>query len=281
MSTARAPRFSLPLHYAGAMLAVFFVVPLAIMLAVSFYHRTVGYYERGFEFDSYIRAGQELYLNALLTSVEFALIASVASVLIAVPFTYLVSRLRPRPQVLTLIFVLCAMSLSEVIVAFGWSIILSRGSGISNIFVWLGLMERPQSWARGYWAVLIGLTYFNLPFAVVMMFPGFSRLNPEVIEASRTLGAGPLTMFRTIVLPLMTCTLLATTLVLFIFTMGALVTPLWLGGPKEWMIANYISDEVMTRSNFPFGAALAMIYFAITIVFLLVVWWLNRRGTAA
>lgn len=252
------------LHFPGFMLAAFFLLPLAVMLVVSFFHRTASWYEPGFEFTHYARLLSPVYLNAFLRSMLYAMISATIAVTLAFPFAYLISRLHARAQVVILVFVLCVLSLSEVIVAFSWSTLLSRSSGISNLLVLVGLMDFPASWARGTTAVLAGLSYYNIPFGVLILYPGCSRFDSELTEAAETMGASPLWAFFTVVVPVLRAPLMSAWVVLFVFSMGSLVTPQWLGNPSDWMIANHIDEEIMNRGNVPFGAAMAMIYLLIT-----------------
>ena len=272
-----APLGSLILVFPALMLAAFFLVPFAILVAMSFYHRTESFYEPGFELTNYARVFAPLYLQSLYQSVEFSFLATTAALAIAFPFTFILSRYPRRVQVFALVFVLCVLSLSEVIVAFSWSQLLSRPAGISNLLAYLGLMEKPASWSRGYWSVLLCLTYFNLPFAILVLYPHCTRLEREITEAAQTMGASPVRAFFTVVVPILQPALITAWIILFVFTMGALVTPQWLGRPEHWMFAIYIGSEVLERGNVPFGAALAMFYLVVTLILVSVTVWIGRR----
>ena len=266
--------------YPSTMLALFFLVPFGIMIVVSFWHRLEGAesgYEPGFEFTHYARFFSPLFIERILVSIEFASIAAFLSVIVAFPFTYFLSRFNRRAQVITLVFILSVLSLSEVIVAYSWSVLLSRTAGISNLFVLLGFMEKPTSWTPGYFAVMFGLTYFNLPFATLIMYPQCTRLDRELTEAAQTLGASPVKTFLTVVVPLLWPTILTAFIVLFVFTMGAFVTPQWLGRPEHGMFAIFIVDQALTRGNIPFAAAMSMFFMVITLMLVMVTVWLGRK----
>jgi len=264
------------LTYAALILGIFFLIPLGIMVVTSFYHRTEAFYEPGFELTHYARVFSPLYLKALWTSFQFSALAASLAVALAFPFTVFVAQYSRKIQTMSLVLILCILSLSEVIVAFSWSNLLSRPAGISNFFVWLGIMDRPASWARGYGALLASLSYFNISFAVLMLYPHCTRLDPSYVEAARTMGAHPVRAFFEVVLAILRGPLIATWIVLFVFTMGAVVTPQWLGKPEHWMVAVYISKEALERGNFPFAAALAVVFLAFTILCVLSA---NRLGS--
>jgi putative spermidine/putrescine transport system permease protein len=267
-----------PFGYAGLMLGIFFLLPFLLMVAISFSENiSGGLWIYGFELTHYGRFFSPLFTTLLWVSVKFAVFAAVISVAITFPFTFFLSRYRRRVQVISLVFVLCVLSLSEVIVAYSWSVMLSKPAGISNFFVLLGFMEKSTSWSRGFWSVLIALTWFNLPLAVLIQYPNCSRLDREVTEAAMTLGASPVRTFFTIVVPILQPTILTAFIILFVFTMGAFVTPTWLGGPEQWMYAVLIGDEALQRANQPFASALAMFYLVITTILVLITVWLGRK----
>jgi putative spermidine/putrescine transport system permease protein len=97
-------------------------------------------------------------------------LAAACTVAIGFPFTYFLTRLKRSAQVRWLVFVLAVLSLSEVIIGFTWSSLLSRTAGLSNILVWLGLMESPQAWFPSFQAVLIGIMRNALITSLVMVF---------------------------------------------------------------------------------------------------------------
>src|SRR5690606_35776903 len=167
---------------------------------------------------------------------------------------------RPRKrQVPFLVLVLASLSLSEVIVSFTWSVLLSRTSGLSNALVWLGLRSEQASWSPGLAAVVLAYVFVALPLAVLSLYPTMSRLNPELPEAAGTMGASPLRGFTTVVLPLMRAPIAATAALVFIFVLGAYVIPQTLGRPAHWTIPVHITDQAVMKANLPLASALAIV----------------------
>ena len=128
------------------MLIVFFVVPFATMIAVSFFQRDpAGFYTPAFVFDNYARFLSLFFGKRarLLADAGDRWSRSAASA-IAFPFTYLLTRWRAACRCVWLVGLLSVLSLSEVIIGFAWSTLFSRTAGITNLFVSLGLMERAE-----------------------------------------------------------------------------------------------------------------------------------------
>jgi putative spermidine/putrescine transport system permease protein len=266
------------LTYPALLLTLGFVIPMGIMLATSFYHRTETYYEPGFEVSHYLRSFDALYLKAMWTTLRLAFLAATIAIILAFPFTFFLAGCSRRVQTVLLVIILGVLSLSEVIVAFSWSNALSRPAGVSNFLVWLGIFDRPTSWARGLPAILIALSYFNLSISILMLYPHCTRLDPSYAEAARTKGTSPLRTSYKIIIPLLRKPLMSTWIVLFVFTMGAVVTPQWLGNPDQWMLAVHISKQAVQLGNVPFAAALSILFLAVTIMMVLLA---NRLGGAA
>ena len=249
-----------------------------IIVAVSFAHQLpAGYYEQAFEFRNYARFFRSTYINIALFSVAVSGFVAFACVVIGFPFTYFVTRLKRKHQVMWLVYILAQLSLSEVLIAFSWQVLLSKTAGVGNIAVWLGIVEKSFSLYPSLGAVLVALVYLVLPFAFLLLYPTLSRLDPEVTEASQTLGASPLKTFFLVVIPIMRAPLVATGITMFVFTLGAILIPQVLGRPSHWTLSVHITDQAIFQSNLPFASALAIFLLLISMVLVLFTTWLNRR----
>jgi len=270
------------LAYPAAMLLVFFLAPFSIMLAVSFFHRVEGaFYEPGFELANYARLFSELFLHHLGFSLYIAVLVAIVSVSIGFPFTYLLTRLSTRVQTLWLVFLLSVLSLSEVIIGFSWSLLLSRTAGVSNVLVWLGLLDQAVSWSPGFVAAFLGFCYLTLPYTVLMLYPPVSRLDSELTEAARTLGASPVRAFFTVVVPVLRMAILGALILVFVFTLGVYLIPQILGRPEHWTLSVLITDQAIYQSNVPFAAALAVFLLLTSLSLIALTLALGRRREPA
>ena len=119
-------------------------------------------------------------------------------------------------------------------------------------------------------AVIAGLVYNYLPFVILACYAPLSRLNPELAEASRDLGASAFTTFRRVILPLTLPGIAAGAVFVFVLSIGNFVTPALLGGGRFQMIGNLVYDQFLTANDWPFGAALSMALIAIMMLLLIV-----------
>jgi putative spermidine/putrescine transport system permease protein len=266
------------LAFPVAMLAVFFLIPFGIMVATSFYHRVPGaFYEPAFELANWQRLFQPVFLERALFSIGICLLAGIVCIAVAFPFTYFLTRMRRRPHVALLIVVLSALSLSEVIVAFTWYILLARSSGVGNILVWLGLMNEASAYQPSFAAVLLGLSYIAFPFCVLTLYPQLTRLDPEITEAAQTLGASPWRTFRTVVVPIARPIIVAGFLLVFVFTLGSYIIAFFLGRPEHWTLSVFIADQASANANVPFASTMAIFLTLLSLVVVALVGLIESR----
>jgi putative spermidine/putrescine transport system permease protein len=256
---AQRLREHLPLIYPALMLGIFFVVPFGIMLAVSFFHRVEGaFFEPAFELANYARFLSAFFGKALVFSLWISGLAAVVVTCVAFPFTYFLTRMRRGSQVRYLVFILAVLSLSEVIIGFSWSTLLSRTAGVSNLLYYIGLLPQPTAWTPSFGALLVGLCYLGFSYAVLVLYPALSRLDPELPEASRMLGASPLRTFFSVVVPVLRNSIVSALIMVFVFNLGAFLLPQVLGRPEHWTLSVLITDQAVFQSNIPFAAAMAV-----------------------
>lgn len=252
-------RSTLVLAYPAVILGAFLLVPFGIMAALSVFRRVpAGTFEPAMVPDNYLNLLTPFFLDRIGFTLGVSAAVAVVCVALGFPFTYLLTRLPRRRQVPWLVFLLAVLALSEVIVGFAWSVLLSRTAGLSNLLVWLGLLAQPESWAPGGAAMMLGLCYLAFPYTVLVLYPSLSRLDPSYLEAARTLGASPLRGFFGVIVPVSKPAILVTLVMVFVFALGAYVLPQLLGRPQHWTLAVHITDQALSRSNVPAAAAMSI-----------------------
>lgn len=246
------------------------VVPLIMIFYVSFTPPR-GDGASTLTLENYERFTTSIFMRQAVFSIWLAALVSIITLIFAAPFTYLLVGLRRLSQALWLIYILAQISLSEVLIAFAWQILLSRTTGITNIFVLLGLMDQSVSIVPSFWATVLALTYMSLPFAVLVLYPAFSRMDRSVVEAARTLGASAPRAFVSAVLPMTRRSLIMCGITVYILNLGAIIVPQLLGRPRHWTLAVHVTDQAIFQFNPPFAAALAVILLAISAILLIMI----------
>ena len=272
-----------------AAVLAFCLVPLFLVLIISFGHKVEGAgwewaltlenYQRFFVGANWPAESTSLYLGQLYWSMRYAVVASLLAVVTALPFTYLMTRQSRRAQAVWLVFLLATLSLSEVFIVMGWDIILSNNSGLPMLFAATGLTDwlkatgwfdmlrdwglanpRNVKFKPSEVATVLTLSYLVWPYAVILLYPALSRLDPSLAEAARTMGARPWTVARTVILPSVRLPLIGTTLLLFVFLLGAYVAITVFADPSQHTTAVSVYEHVRGSTlNAPFGAAQSVI----------------------
>ena len=214
-------------------------------------------------------------------SLVLAVLVALCCVVIGFPFTYLLTRASRRVQTVWLVGLLSVLSLSEVIIGFAWSTLLSRTAGLTNLLVAAGLMAEPQALLPGFGAVLTGMVYQALPYTVLVLYPALVRFEPTLLEAARTLGASPVRAFLNVVVPALRNTIVATLIMVFVFALGSYLLPQILGRPQHWTLSVLITDQAIYQSNMPFAAAMAVFLVLISLALVGLTLLVGRREHAA
>jgi putative spermidine/putrescine transport system permease protein len=259
------------LGYPLLMLLLFFIVPFALLVAVSFFPKpSGGYYSVGFTLSHYVRLfTTSLYLTRLVFTIELAGVTAFACLALGYPIAYSLARmesqLRRRAYITTIV---STMWLTYIIRAYAWGVILSKSGVLNEFLIMVGIIDKPLASAPGLWAVIIGMTYVFLPFAILTIYSSINNINPELEEASMNLGANRLQTFWKITLPLSRNGIYAAWMLVFILALGSYIIPRLLGNPSQWTLPIVITQQVLVQLNVPFGAALSLVMMILVIILL-------------
>ncbi len=261
-------------------LLIFFLAPLVIVFVYSFLKRgPYGQLVWEFNLQNYVRVIDPLYLKIFWNSLVLALASTIGCLLLAYPFAYYIAR-RPsaRTRNILLIFVMIPFWTNFLIRTYAWRVILSGDGPINAVLLRLGLIQEPLTLLFTNGAVLIGLIYGYLPFMVLPLYAAIDRIDFSLMEAANDLYANGWQAFRRVLLPLSMPGVVAGSILVFIPSLGAFVTPDLLGGGKSVMIGNLIQSQFLTARDWPFGSAISMVLMAVVLIATLVYF---RRGGQA
>ncbi|OCB11963.1 hypothetical protein A5717_18140 [Mycolicibacterium porcinum] len=204
--------------------------------------------------------------TVFLRSFRVAALVTLISVVISLPFT--VAAFRAGPRLRTVLFGTIAASLffSVIVRAYAWLALLGHEGPIVGALGWVGIDTDGLSLARTGFAVVIGLVQYGVPFMVLAIADVLRRVDTSLDRAAATLGAGPITRWWRITLPLIAPGIVAGMTIVFTTTLGYYIIPAILGSPKNQMIGELISSQVGKTMNWGLGAALATTLLVVTFV---------------
>jgi len=248
-------------------LVVFFALPLAIIFVVSLGSRDQygGVLFEHLGFHNYARALEPELLPTVGNSFKYALATTFFSIVIAYPIAYWISRYGGRRKVLLIVLVMLPFWTSWVIRTYAWMIIL-RDNGVVNGLLGAVGLPGPIQLLNTDLAVILGMTYGFLPFAILPLYVSIDRLDPALVQAARDLYSGGAAAFFHVTLPLTMPGIIAAALLTFIPAIGDFVTPDLLGGAQTTTIAKVVQTLFLSARDWPFGAALGFLLIVVTIV---------------
>ena len=249
---------------AAALALMFLYYPLLFILQISFtegssYLSSAGSVQTT---DNY-RLIVERYLPNLFVTIQLALLATVVDLLLGFPFAYiLVRRVRYRDVVRAL---MVFPMFGALYVTFGIGTILLPGGLLSPLFDALGISGASLLFSLP--SVVFAMAIFTFPFMVMSIGTALSNVDPMLEEAAACLGAGPLSTFRRVVLPLARSGVVAGSLLVFGWSIGAFAEPALLGGLQEQRsLAVTIYDRGVVQNDYGLASAMGMVLLAIAFV---------------
>ncbi|MGO4407118.1 ABC transporter permease [Bosea sp. RAF48] len=257
-------------------LAGFFLVPVLMLLPMSFgvYEPGAGLVKGAWTLENYTRiVTDEYYREVVWRTLGLGLSVTLICLLLGYPLAYLIARGPERWRVPLILLVIFPMLLNLVVRSFGWIALLANRGLINNLLMQLGLIGAPVKLLFNFIGLFVGLTHIYLPFMVLMLVAAIRNVPRDVEAAAATLGSSRTHVFMAVTLPLSAPGILAGSILVFVLTISALVTPRMLGGPTYQVMATLIYDEYMQLLDWPSGSALS---FALTFMAVAIIWLSSR-----
>lgn len=269
-------------------LIVFFTIPLLIVLAMSFGERgTYGGVEWNLNLENFARflnPEDPLYLRIFGRTLYIAAITTVVSFLIGYPLAFWIASQSQKRRNTLILLLMVPFWTNFLVRTYAWILIL-RDQGLINT-IWTGtlngwfigleaalpwlpmeglisLTANPLPLFGTDFAIIIGLVYGWLPDMVLPCYAAVERLDHSLVEAAQDLYANRTKAFLRVIFPLTLPGVVAGSILVFIPSLGAYVTPDLLGGAKTIMIGNVIYSQFMSARDYPFGAAISIILMAL------------------
>jgi spermidine/putrescine transport system permease protein len=249
-------------------LVLFFVVPLGIILVVS-----LGDHDRfgnilldSPSLDNYVAALDPMFLPTVWNSLRYAAATTVLCLIIGYPVAYWISRYGGRHKTILLVLVMLPFWTSYLIRTYAWITILGDEGVVNSALLSFGVVDEPMILLNTDLAVVLGMTYGFLPFAILPLFVSIDRLDDAIVAAARDLYASGRSAFIHVTLPLTLPGIVAASILTFIPAIGDFVTPDLLGGAETTTIAKIIQIQFLGARDWPAGAALGFLLMAATII---------------
>jgi putrescine transport system permease protein len=266
-------------------LIVFFLVPFAIVLKISFSTTQIAMppYEpllhwagekmlqiqlnlANFAF----LVQDDLYGTAYLNSIWVAGVSTLICLLIGYPIAYAIARSSPSTRNILMLLVVLPFWTSFLLRVYAWIGILKNNGLLNNFLQWIGVIDQPIQMLQTDFAVYVGIVYSYLPFMILPLYANLEKLDLTLLEAAEDLGCRPWQAFYKVTLPLSKPGIIAGCLLVFIPAVGEFVIPSLLGDPGMLMIGKVLWTEFFNNRDWPVASAVAialLLFLVIPIMF--------------
>ena len=243
-------------------IAVFMLLPYAIIFTYSFWTKQYPTFLPDFQFGNYINLiNDPQYARVLLRTLKISLLVSLSALLLGYPFAYFLAFRCKSARLRTWLYmaVIAPLWVSYLLRAYVWKTILGTEGVLNSFLMNIGVLSEPSDlFLYNQFAMVITLTYIFVPFMVMPIYTALEKIPPNLLEASGDLGMRPFPSFLKITLPLSMPGVAAGFTLTFCLTFGDFVAPFLVGGPDGNLVANVIVTQFGTALNWPMGSALAI-----------------------
>lgn len=220
----------------------------------------------------------EAHLNIFLRSVKLSLVTTIATVIFGFPTAYFIATRPVKTRELWLFLITIPFWTNLLIRTFAVLEVIRSGGLINTVAMKLGLISSPMQMLFTDGAILVGMIYVYLPLMVLPLYASMEKIDFRLIEAGYDLYATPFKVLTKIVIPLVKPGIIAGSILVFIPSLGAYVTPNMLGGGKNMMLGNLIELQFGQGRNWPLGASLSITMMAIVMIALIA--YIRNSGSA-
>ena len=223
-----------------------------------------------FTINNYIQLFQKkLYWKVIFNTVRFSVVTTALALLLGYPMAYYLGKLSAGLRAVGFLLLTIPLWTSVIVRTYGWVILLGRRGMFNIMLEWMGFGPSPLDIYPGFWAVVLALLEITLPLMVLPIFTSLASIDHGLKESSLILGASPTQTFVRVTLPLSLPGIFAGVILTFVLVLGAYITPVILGSPRDLVLPVLIENQVTDLYNVPFAATLSltMLVFMSAVIF--------------
>jgi putative spermidine/putrescine transport system permease protein len=266
-------RLVLPLT---AIFVACFIAPLLVLALLSL-HGDIAMTD--WTFDNYIKFFTDRFnYSILIETLLLGLKATLVCLIFGFPIAWLCSRASPRWQSVLLFLVILPILTSVVVRTFSWIVILGRQGVLNQIVLGLHLSHEPLRLLYSEAGVIMVLAQVQMPLMVLPILTVLSRIDPNLADASRVLGAGEWRTLWKVTLPLSVPGIIAGCILTYSACITAFVTQSLIGGARLIYMPLHIYQQAVGANNWPFAAAISIIFMATVMIVVAALSAIGRRS---
>ncbi|MFD2238188.1 ABC transporter permease [Aureimonas populi] len=263
----------------GSLGSVLLISPAMALLVLLFFYPLVMLFLTTLEpgnIQNYANVvGSDTYMRVFLNTLRLAAIVTVIDLLIAYPLAFYICRLTSSGRAIAFFLLLIPLWTSQLVRTYAWMVLLGRNGPINGALMSLDIIDTPLRLSNSEFAVVIGMVHILLPYMVLPIYSSASKIDRSLVEASRGLGAGPVSILTRVLIPLTIHGVLAGVSLVLVLSLGVFIMPALLGGGRVPVIPLLIEQQAGSFLNWAMAGTLSVIL----LLMVLVVFWLIKLAT--
>jgi putative spermidine/putrescine transport system permease protein len=259
----------------AAVFVVFFLVPLGLIVTVSFWQATDYELIPAFTLQSYIDLVNPVTLSTYVSTLKFSLLTWALTLLIGFTVAYFLAFHVKSTLWQTVLFIVCTVPFwtSNVIRMISWIPLLGRNGLVNDVLLATGLASQPQEWLLfSSFSVTLAFVHLYTMFMIVPIFNSMMRIDRSLVEAARDNGATPWQIVWQVIVPLSKTGIIIGSIFVIALVMGDFITVGVMGGQQIASVGKTIQVQAGVL-QFPAAAANAVVLLAVV---LMMIWALMR-----
>ena len=241
---------------------LFIVIPLILIVFFSFTKQVDGRYM--FTLDNFDKFFNVMYFKVVRRSLVLAFISTVLCLIVGYPTAYIISKAKPSRRATLLLLCILPMWMNFLLRTYAWSAILGKNRFINTLLGMVGL--GPINILYTDAAVLLGMVYNFLPFMILPIHTILSKMDQDLINAAKDLGANNFQVFTKVIFPLSLPGVISGITMVFMPAVSTFVISKLLGGGQFYLIGNLIEQEFMSVGDWHFGSAISIFMMIIILI---------------
>lgn len=241
---------------------LFIVIPLILIVFFSFTKQVDGRYM--FTLDNFDKFFNVMYFKVVRRSLVLAFISTVLCLIVGYPTAYIISKAKPSRRATLLLLCILPMWMNFLLRTYAWSAILGKKGFINTLLGMVGL--GPINILYTDAAVLLGMVYNFLPFMILPIHTILSKMDQDLINAAKDLGANNFQVFTKVIFPLSLPGVISGITMVFMPAVSTFVISKLLGGGQFYLIGNLIEQEFMSVGDWHFGSAISIFMMIIILI---------------
>ena len=241
---------------------LFIVIPLILIVFFSFTKQVDGRYM--FTLDNFDKFFNVMYFKVVRRSLVLAFISTVLCLIVGYQTAYIISKAKPSRRATLLLLCILPMWMNFLLRTYAWSAILGKNGFINTLLGMVGL--GPINILYTDAAVLLGMVYNFLPFMILPIHTILSKMDQDLINAAKDLGANNFQVFTKVIFPLSLPGVISGITMVFMPAVSTFVISKLLGGGQFYLIGNLIEQEFMSVGDWHFGSAISIFMMIIILI---------------